>query len=110
MSATNRRGKPSRAYRNTLKRPTRADYERLVRVAVEAVIRGSEDVLIAFPYLFKFPSDFPKGRLVEKEGLNDVRKIKASRLITWLHKHGHTDITMERLRIAQITFTARWGG
>lgn len=100
-----RRGRPTNAFRKALKAPKRADYEKLVRGAVQALLGGSESVLVAFPYVFKFPKDFPKGILVEKTLTTNVRKLKAAKLLKWLGDKGHTDITMETLRVAQIRFT-----
>lgn len=103
----NRHGKPSKAYTSTLRAPTRADYESLVRGCLEAVISGSKDVMVAFAYTVKFPEDFPKGTIVEKVDAKTVRKIKANRLLKWLNDHGHTDITMEMLRVQQIAFAVK---
>lgn len=100
-----RRGRPTKAYLSTLKRATSDDYQKLVRGAVEALISGSTDVLISFPYVFKFPEDFPKGILVEQTETTNVRRIKAKKLLAWLRERGHTDITTEALRAAQISFT-----
>lgn len=105
----NRHGKPSKAYLDTLRAPTRADWESLVHAAVSAVISGEKDVLVAFAYVFKFPRDFPKGVLVEKVDDKNIRRVKASKLLKWLRDHGHTEITMEDLRVQQIAFALGWG-
>jgi hypothetical protein len=81
----------------------------LVRGAVEALISGSTDVLVAFPYVFKFPKDFPKGVLVEKTPTANIRRVKAKKLLDWLRQRGYTDITTDALRAAQISFTKTWG-
>ena len=97
-----RHGKPSKLYTDTLRSPTSDDYERLVSAAVEAVIGGSTDVLVAFAYTLKFPEDFPKGILVEKVEHKNVHRIKAKKLLKWLYDHGHTDITTDTIRGALI--------
>lgn len=100
----NRHGKPSKAYLSTLRAPTRADWESLVRAAVSAIISGEKDVLVAFAYVFKFPKGFPKGILVEKRGADNIHRVKAVKLLKWLKDHGHTEITTETLRVQQIAF------
>lgn len=99
----NRHGKPSNAYLKTLREPKRADYQVLVNAALEAIIEGENDVLIAFPYVLKYPADFPKGILVEKVEDRNIRKVKARKLLKWLNDNGHTPITSESLRGAMIS-------
>jgi hypothetical protein len=88
-----RRGRPTKAFLKGLKRPRKADYDRLVRGAIEAILSGSEHVLVAFPYTVKFPKGFPKGVLVEKTLVSNIYRVRARLLLEWLHEHGHTEIT-----------------
>lgn len=100
----NRHGKPSKAFTSSLRGPTSADYDRMVSACVEAITQGSTDVLGRFPYTLKFPKDFPKGiREAENEDGTNVYRMKAKKLLGWLNAHGHTDITMERLRGALVS-------
>lgn len=94
-----RHGKPSKLFTDRLRAPTSDDYERMVHVCVEALVRGSQDVLALFPYTLKFPEDFPRGILeVKYEDGSNVHRIKAKKLLAWLRERGHTDITTEDLR------------
>jgi hypothetical protein len=100
----NRHGKPSKAFTSRLKAPTRADYERMVSACVEAIVRGSADVLARFPYTLRFPKDFPRGILeVKYEDGTNVHRIKARKLLAWLNARGYTDITTDSLRGAIIS-------
>lgn len=98
-----RHGKPSNKYLNTLREPQKKDYLVLVNAALEAIISGEDDVLIAFAYVLKYPADFPKGVLVEKVDDKNIRRVKAKKLLAWLNAKGHTDITMDSLRGAIIS-------
>lgn len=99
----NRHGKPSNAYLKTLREPNKADYQRLVNATLEALIAGKKDVYIAFPYVFKYPADFPKGILEEKVDDVNIRRCKAGKLLAWLNANGHTDVTSESLKGAMIS-------
>lgn len=94
-----RHGKPSNAYLSTLERPKKHDWNLLVRSCVEAIVQGEEDVIIAFSYVLKFPKGFPRGILEEKVDDKNIHRIKARKLLTWLNEKGHTDITVEDLRV-----------
>lgn len=99
-----RHGKPSKAFTSRLRAATSDDYERMVSACVEAIVRGSEDVLALFPYTMKFPKDFPRGILeVKYEDGSNVHRIKAKKLLAWLHEKGHTEITMDSLKGAIIS-------
>lgn len=100
-----RHGRPSSEYLATLKAPTRGDYNKLVRACMEAIISGSVDVLVAFSYVLKFPRGFPKGILERKEGALNIHRIKARKLLDWLHEKGHTDISFDALRQQRIAFS-----
>lgn len=77
----------------------------MVHGCLEALIRGEKDVLVLFPYVLKFPEDFPRGILeVKYDDGSNVHRIKAKKLLQWLHEKGHTDITMDSLKGHQIAF------
>lgn len=107
-----RHGKPSKAYLETLRGVTEADYEQMVQACLDAIVRGSTDVLALFPYVMKFPEDFPKGILeVKYDDGSNVHRIKAKKLLRWLNENGHTEITMEMLKGQMIRFgieNAKW--
>jgi hypothetical protein len=100
-----RHGKPAKAFTERLRSASEADYERMVNGCLEALICGSKDVLVLFPYTMKFPEDFPRGILEEKhENGSNVHRIKARKLLKWLQDRGHTSITMEDIRGQMISF------
>lgn len=99
------RGRPRLDYLDTLRMPTKRDYSMLLYAALEAIISGENDVRIAFSYLTKFPASFPKGILERSEGTVHVRRVKARKLLDWLHEQGRTDITFESLRLQRIQFS-----
>jgi hypothetical protein len=77
----------------------------LVVAAMSAIIKGEDDVIIAFSYLTKFAQDFPKGISVRREGELAVRRIKARKLLTWLNEHGYTDVSVEQLKKQREAFS-----
>ena len=93
-----RHGKATNAYRASLRKPSIKDYEKLVEVCITAIIDEEVDIAVSFSYLLKFPKDFPRGILESREidGSN-VHRIKAKRLLMWLHDNGHTAATVEML-------------
>ena len=99
-----RHGKPSKEYTATLRKPTESDYARLLKACLTALIQGEKDVIIAFAYTLKFPEDFPRGIRIEKVDAKNVHRVKALKLLAWLNKHGHTDITMEKLTGQIVSF------
>lgn len=100
----NRHGKPSKAFTSRLRAATSDDYERMVQACVEALIRGSQDVLGRFPYTLKFPKGFPKGILeIKYEDGTNIHRMKARKLLAWLNANGYTDITTDSLRGAIIS-------
>lgn len=72
--------------------------ERLVVGVLEALINGEEFVLLKTSYLFKWPTDFPKGKIIRQEGREDIRTLRARRLLEWLRERGHTTVTLDELR------------
>ncbi len=93
-----RNGKPSKAYREALKPASPADMERLVVATLEALIRGEEFLLLKTSYLFKWPDDFPKGKIIRQEGKEDIRTIRCRKLLEWLRNRGHTTMTLSSIR------------
>jgi hypothetical protein len=93
-----RHGKPPTKYLETLRKPLKKDYEKLVHACVEAIVQGEKDVLIAFSYILKFPEGFPRGILEYKDGTSNIHRIKARKLLVWLNEQGHTEITLQGLR------------
>ena len=75
-----------------------ADYERMVVAASQVVMairtarpnRVAAPVFFRFPYWVKFRKGFPQRQLVSKEGMNNLYKINAVKLLDWLHSQGHS--------------------
>jgi hypothetical protein len=80
-------------YKKTLRKPTEQDWQKLVQAAMEGIIDGKENILISFSHLVILPLDFPAGWIMWKHERNDIRKINCNKLLNWLHKEGHTEIT-----------------
>lgn len=91
--------RPTHAYRASLKLPTEADYQRMLQACIEALLNKQLDVMMVTSHLMKFPRDFPKGVLDHKAHPNVIRRVKASKLLAWMHKKGHTTVTAEMLRV-----------
>lgn len=99
-----RHGRPKPEYVKTLHRATKHDYHRLLVAVVHALLTHQISVTIATSYLTRFPSDFPKGLRIRKEGFVDYRAVQAKKLLKWLRDHGYTDITEAQLGLAQQQF------
>ncbi len=76
-------------------------FEKMILAASEIVLRnrGSgrqyrngevESILCKFPHWCIFSEEFPKGTIVGKEPLYDIRKINAVKLLDWLYSAGHS--------------------
>lgn len=100
-----RHGKPSNAYLATLRYPTRKDFDKLVKACLEALICDEIDVIISFTYTMKLPDTFPRGVFEAREGANNLRRIKAQKLLTWLNENGHTEFTVDKLHRQRTEFT-----
>jgi hypothetical protein len=96
---SSRRGPPRKAYLESLRKPSNADFSRLVDAAIAALIEGEKDVHISFSYLVRLPKDFPKRWKVEAgTGYSDIYKVRATTLLAWLNKHGYTTTTALQVR------------
>jgi hypothetical protein len=100
-----RHGKPSNAYLATLRKSKKSDYDLLVKACIEALVSGENDVIICFSYTMKFPAGFPKGVLESKVDDKNIHRIKARKLLTWLHENGHTEATVEMVKLQRAAFT-----
>lgn len=94
-------GRPSYAYKASLQEPTKEHYQQLLLACVTAILNDQTEVILAVSHLTKFPDDFPKGLIVATQRPVVYRRIKANRLIHWLNNNGHTEVTMEDLRVQQ---------
>lgn len=102
-------GQPKKKYVRKLKVGTSYEtWQPLVDVAVFSVLSKHNDVLIAFSYLFQFPLDFPKGVLHEQIGYDDVRRIKAEKLLQWLYEQGYTEHSPRSVINARMKFTRKF--
>lgn len=98
LPALARNGKPSKAYKDSLHPATREDIERLVKGVLEAIIRNQGYIQLKTSYLFKWPDGMPQGKLLRKEGRDDIRVIAADKLLEWLNEKGHTSVTLDTIR------------
>lgn len=100
MTIVTRHGKPSNAFKATLRSAATKDFDRLVEVCITAITNDEVDVLILFAYTMKFPEDFPRGICMSKnpDGSN-VHRVKAKRLLMWLNANGHTAATVEMIGV-----------
>jgi hypothetical protein len=87
------RGRPTKAYLATLRSMRRKDYVKLEKACLDAYLLGANNVIVAFPYVTKFPEDFPHKRFVRSEGRIYYYRISAPVLLKWLHEKGYTDLT-----------------
>lgn len=102
-----RHGNPSKAYRTSLRNPSTKDFDKLVEACMSAIICDELDIIVSFAYTLKFPDDFPRGICISKESDgSNVHRVKAKRLLMWLHENGYTDATVEMLGMQKRAFTA----
>jgi hypothetical protein len=107
-----RRGKPRKDYINSLqKKPSKADWERLVSACIEVLIeeRAAERPLIdvAFAYVTKLPKGFPAYRLVATDETRNIYRINVKKLYLWLYEKGYAkvplvDITSEKREFSKM--------
>lgn len=90
-------GRPSKAYKDSLRLPKKADYDMMLQKCVEALLDKQDEVILIVSHLVKFPKDFPKGMIVRTEIPNVIRRVKVSRLMRWLKAKGYTQISGEQL-------------
>lgn len=88
-----RTGRPSNKYLASLRKMLRRDYRKLEKACLDAYLLGSNNVIVAFPYVTKFPEDFPHKRLVRSEGRIDYYRISTPVLLKWLNEKGYTELT-----------------
>jgi hypothetical protein len=101
-----RRTKVTKAQRRYKRAAGKGAFEKMFVAASEIVMRnrgreyrdgGVESILMEFPHWVVFAEDFPKGLIVEKSAVYDVRRIRATKLLDWLYKHGHSPYNTEML-------------
>lgn len=86
------------------------DYQKLLQAVVQACVEHAgkfnyPSIEVAFHHLTQFADDFPKGIVVKKDGPVNVHRMKARKLLDWLRKHGHTELTVEHIAVAAKAFT-----
>lgn len=91
------RGRPSKAYLKTLRKMSRKDYTRLEKACLDAYLLNQSNVIIAFPYVTKFPEDFPHKRFTKAEGKLYYYRIRAKVLLEWLYEKGYTELTGRKI-------------
>ena len=100
-----RHGKPSNAFKASLRSYATKDIDKLIEVSITAIANDEIDVFISFAYTIKFPETFPRGICVSRESDgSNVHKVKAKRLLMWLHDNGHTAATVEMVGVQKRAF------
>lgn len=100
-----RPGRQPKAVLDKLKTADKGDYEKLLKKVMQALLKGDKHVIIRSSHLTRFPRGFPKGIKYKSVGDLDYRRAPANKLLDWLRAQGHTDVTMEDVRVAGIRFT-----
>lgn len=98
-------GRPSKKYQSSFKEVSEKDYTLLEKACVEAYLSGQSHVIMALSHLTKLADDFPNTTKVKKEGKTVYVKVRANLLLKWLNDKGHSQITAEDIRVAQIRLT-----
>ena len=106
MATVTRHGRVSNAYKATLRKPLKADFDKLVDVCIKAIIEEEVDIYISFAYTLKFPATFPHGIIVSRESDgSNIYKTKAKRMLVWLHANKKTLVTVEMVGVQKRSFT-----
>lgn len=100
-----RSGRPSKAYRESLRPPTKHDMRKLEIACVQAIINDQKYVVLVCSYITRFPSDFPRATIELSNGLVDHRRVNARQCLQWLNDKGYSSITLEDLRVMKMKFT-----
>jgi hypothetical protein len=103
------RRKPTSAVRDMLELSSKATYAALTKACIAAIVGRADDdyrvdILIEFSYIIKFPKGFPKGVLVEKTASTNIYRVKAMKLLDWLHSEGHSTISYTDLMTSSEVF------
>ena len=101
-----RRGRPSKEYKDALRAMSEKEYALLEKACVQAFLLGHSHVILALSHLTKLSDDFPNTTTVRREGKINYVKVRANRLLKWLNEKGHSQFTSEDIRVAQIRFTS----
>ena len=81
-----RRGQPKHEYVNSLETLASPDvFLNMIESAFRALVLKKRYFLIRVSYIFVFPESFPKGFLVKKDGLTDIRKINVKKYLKWMN-------------------------
>ena len=81
-----RRGQPKHDYVNSLETLTSPEvFLNMIEPAFRALVLKKRYFLIRVSYIFVFPESFPKGFLVKKDGLTDIRKINVKKYLKWMN-------------------------
>lgn len=95
-------GKPKKKYLRRLKVGTNhATWQPMAQAVIAAVLADQNDILVSFSYIFQYPESFPKGVLHAQEGYDDIRRIKAEKLLLWLYEQGYTEHSPTSLKAAR---------
>lgn len=100
-----RRGRPEKSYISSLHKIKKVEWEALTSATILAMFEKRYSVFLRVSYLLKFPEGFPTHKVVEKDGLENVVKIRTKTLMRWLIKNGHTTVSMYDIQQAARNFT-----
>jgi len=100
-----RRGTPKPSYKKTLRKIKRSDWEALTSATILALFNREYSVYLRVSYLLRFPKDFPSHKIVEKDGFENVVKIKTKSMMRYLIEKKHTTCSMYDLQQVQRQFT-----
>ena len=87
-----KRKKPHSRIRDNTDPAAREDYERMAAGAIEALAGGNRDVLLTFPWFVKIDKTFPRGICVAKTMTTNTYRVKARKLLDWLHERGYSKV------------------
>ena len=92
-----RRGQPKKDYVENLQTVDKYLFRDLLKVIIPAMMEGRPNIFTRWSYLMEFPEDFPKGHIIKKDGLTDIRVMRIDKVLKWLYKHKIIDFTRSEL-------------
>jgi hypothetical protein len=96
-----RKGRSSKEYINSLKEPTKEDWQKLAAACIAAIIedgcQAEANILVSFSYLMKFPKGFPRKFFVGVDGKSNIYQMRAVKLYEWLYEKGYATISLQEV-------------
>lgn len=100
-----RQGRPRKELKASLRTIKQKDWEALSSATILALFEKRYSVWLRVNYLLKFPKGFPSFKIEQKDGLDNIIKIRTKSLMRYLIAEGHTTTDMYQLQQAQRSFT-----